>query len=84
MNLEHVAYTTVVLPAYWATYLINGDASGLDDSEKAVCDMWLARNHDLYFVDCSEPYFARDNEATHLAGDVCDYTALLPPYIPQP
>lgn len=30
-------------PASWASYLINGDASGLDDGEQAKADAWLAR-----------------------------------------
>lgn len=30
-------------PAYWASYLINGDASGLDDAEARECDAWIAR-----------------------------------------
>lgn len=27
-------------PAYWAPYLINGDASGMEDAEIAACDAW--------------------------------------------
>jgi hypothetical protein len=27
---------------YWASYIINGDASGLEDSDIAECDAWLA------------------------------------------
>ncbi len=26
--------------AYWASYLINGDSSGMGDSEIALCDAW--------------------------------------------
>jgi hypothetical protein len=29
--------------AHWASYLINGDASGLMPEEKELCDAWLAR-----------------------------------------
>lgn len=29
--------------AYWASYLVNGDASGLEPEEKALADAWLER-----------------------------------------
>lgn len=32
---------TLTLPAFWASYLINGDATGLDDAEQAAVDSWL-------------------------------------------
>lgn len=34
-----VKYTA---PSAWASYLINGDDSGLEDGEQAQCDAWLA------------------------------------------
>ncbi len=30
-----------VLPAYWASYLIYGDASDMSDEEQEACDKWL-------------------------------------------
>lgn len=33
---------TVTAPDYWASYLINGDASGLDDHEQKLCDDYFA------------------------------------------
>ena len=27
---------------HWASYIINGDASGLEDEDIAACDAWLA------------------------------------------
>lgn len=30
-------------PSHWASYLINGDDSGLDAEERAACDAWIAR-----------------------------------------
>jgi hypothetical protein len=27
-------------PAHWASNLINGDASGMEDAEEAECDAW--------------------------------------------
>lgn len=37
MNFE-----TYTLPVYWASYLVNGDASGLADGEQAQIDEWCA------------------------------------------
>lgn len=33
---------TITLPAHWASYLVNGDASGLDAGEVAEIDEYLA------------------------------------------
>jgi hypothetical protein len=43
--------------AYWASYLINGDASGLEDKEIALADAWQKRLAPAYVVDV-----ARDEE----------------------
>lgn len=29
--------------AHWASYLVNGDDSGLEPRERELCDAWLAR-----------------------------------------
>ena len=71
------------LPAYWASYLVNGDASGLldecpvnpDQSEQETINQWLESEGNPDFFDCGEPYFSWRNEATNLGGDVCDYVA---------
>ena len=67
---------TFTLPAPWASYLVNGDDSGLEPGEQEQCDAFLARNgisaNDC--LDCSEEsWFARDNDATRLGGDVMDF-----------
>lgn len=31
----------VIAPAEWASYLINGDHSGLSDLEQQECDTWI-------------------------------------------
>lgn len=33
-----------LLPAHWACYLINGDASGMTDAEQAEVDEWETTN----------------------------------------
>jgi hypothetical protein len=45
--------------ASWANYLINGDASGLNDDERQLADAWCERElgPSDAIVDCGEPYF---------------------------
>lgn len=45
--------------ACWASYFINGDASGLSDEERALTDAWWDRElgPNSAIVDCGEPYF---------------------------
>ena len=63
------------LPMYWASYLINGDASGLEDDEIEAVDSFLRREESLLIVDVGQSYFSHRNDATRLGGDVCDYVA---------
>jgi hypothetical protein len=65
------------LPAYWASYLINGDASGLVTSERAQADKFLVDNKLPAPVSCGESYLSDRNAANGLAGDVCDYAFLV-------
>jgi hypothetical protein len=72
-EFEVVEYT---LPIYWASYLINGDASGLGDGEQEEIDEWVEREGNPEFVDVGEEtWFARYNDATNMGGDVATYTA---------
>jgi hypothetical protein len=69
---------TYILPAYWASAIINGDTSGLEDSEIKELDDWFELNNQPNIVDCSnEPHFSHSNDAGTLAGDVLEYTALI-------
>ena len=34
---------TATAPAYWASYLINGDDSGIEDDERQAADDWIER-----------------------------------------
>ena len=38
---EELDTADFVLPAYWASYLVNGDASGLQDGEQEEIDHWV-------------------------------------------
>ena len=42
MRRHHIEHDTVTGPVYWASYLVNGDARGLEAEEKALADKWLA------------------------------------------
>jgi hypothetical protein len=74
------------IPAYWASYLINDDASGLEAGEEEQIDAWLAREGLPSPVSCGdEAGFSRWNDAhTGLAGDVLDYTFLVENEIAKP
>lgn len=70
---------TYELPVYWASYLINGDDSGLEPGERQEIDAWITKQGldrgDA--VDCGEPYFSWSNDANGLGGDVAEYTFLI-------
>ena len=83
MNIKLIEYK---LPAHWAAYLINGDATGLDiantpddpdagTKELAIIDAWIKHEGNPRFVDCGEQYFSHTNDATNLGGNVCDFVA---------
>lgn len=63
-----------VLPAYWASALINGDYSGLDDDDAKMLDAWLKREKPGFAVDAEDEHFAHRNDAGTLPGDVMTYT----------
>lgn len=70
---------TRILPAHWASALINGDESGLTAADREHLDEYIAeeleRYEQFHTVDVSdESWFARDNDAGGLAGDVAQYT----------
>jgi hypothetical protein len=63
----------------WASYLINGDDSGIDDQDKAHADAfaeWLGGG----IVECKDAGFCWTHNGTQfgaLAGDCQEYTALI-------
>lgn len=69
-----ISTVTYSMPAHWASYLINGDASGLDDDDIAQAD---AAIEDIGLgspVDVSDSDFRRGGDYGSLAGDYADYT----------
>lgn len=62
------------LPAHWASALINGDRSGLDDADEADLEAWLATHPDL--GDCptctDEEEFRTSHDATGVGVLACN------------
>ena len=52
-----VEFNTITGPDFWASYFVNGDASGLNAQEKAQADAWLKREGVAHVVDV-----ARDDD----------------------
>lgn len=78
----------VVAPAHWASYLINGDASGFDyyntpTSDNGTRDLAAAQAFEAWckgsIVSCGEGYFDVTNVPTlgRFVGDVAEYTILV-------
>ena len=71
---------TVTLPAYLACYLVNGDASGIDDSERFAADEYTAGlARDGWDIGCpdGEPEFShRCDMPGQLAGDMLEFPIL--------
>lgn len=65
---------TYTLPAYWASALINGDYSGLEDGEEDEINAWLGDHPRLSCVDVGEPYLGRYDG---LICDVATFTFLV-------
>ena len=70
-------------PSSWASYLVNGDSSGLDPDEIAACDAWLNDSHLPAPVSCEDAGFIWHHDAyKHALGADCQiYTFIIPPAI---
>ena len=51
-------------PSAWASYLINADASGLSERERAACDAWIAREGLGLPCDCWDAGFRWQHDAS--------------------
>ncbi len=73
---------TAIGAACWASYLINGDASGLSEEERGLADAWCERElaPNAAIVDCGEPYFTNHYDLftgdKYRGGDVVEYRML--------
>jgi hypothetical protein len=66
--------TEYLLPSHWASYLINGDASGLEDEEIKEIDSWYESEGVRSCVGVEEDGFHWGNDASSLGGDCSVYT----------
>ena len=64
-----------VLPAHFASYLINGDASSLNVEEVDEIEDFMTK-HNLYdCIDCSEDSWVQwNNDMNYIGGDVMRFT----------
>ena len=79
MTLDLITFTA---PSSWASALINGDASGLDEAETQAIDACLAdllaEHGSAHICDCTEAEFRnRPGDYGDLAGDYSTYSMLV-------
>jgi hypothetical protein len=66
------------LPIYWASYLINGDASSLEVEEVQEIEDFLSREGLDSPIDIAEfGGFQWMNDANGIAGEVADYIFII-------
>ena len=66
-------FHTFTLPDFWASALINDDATGLSDSEHEQLNDWLLDYKPGYCVGVSdEPEFKQQHDATSAGVLACD------------
>lgn len=64
-----------LLPAHWACYLINGDASGMTDTEQAEVDEWETMNAPGPCIGCADTAeFCWRGDDGPLGADRCVFT----------
>jgi len=64
---------TFLLPTHWASYLINGDASGYTDEEETEIVQWLVCNAPGPCIDCSDMGFLWRGDDSTLGCDRSEY-----------
>ena len=79
MSEARVKTTTFDLPSHWAGALINGDYSGLDNSDERELRSFLRKNPDANGItaDVKDLGFKTSNDANRLGGDVSRFTAIV-------
>jgi hypothetical protein len=73
--MAKIKINTYILPSYWASALINGDYSGMEDGEEKILNEWIKRVKPGYCVGCSEEsWFQWGHDANRNQGsDVLEY-----------
>ena len=69
MALETITRT---LPAHWASYLINGDASGLTDDEELIIDAYMHSESLPAPVQCEPTGFCWRHDASGYGVLACE------------
>ena len=68
-----------VLPAHWASGLINDDWTEYSDEEEAEIAFWLEYNSPGYCSGCTiEPEFCKNHDGGTLAADCLTFTFIKP------
>ena len=68
---DHIILT---LPSYYASYLINADASGLTDAEQSEIDSFILKADVGLCIGCSDnSWFAHSSDLNNLGADVCEF-----------
>lgn len=66
---------TFTLPSFYASFLVNGDASGLELQEIRDIVAFTEKHNLLNCVNCSEELgFSWRNDMNNLGGDVMEFT----------
>ena len=71
------------LPSHWASYFVNGDATGLEDDEQALADEWHTNEFGEASVSCcdvsEDTNFMKNHDARQfaLAGDCATFTFII-------
>lgn len=63
--------------AHWASYLVNGDDSGLEPRERDLADAWLARLAPAYVVSCEDESFFSWSYGEICGDDSCSGGTLI-------
>jgi hypothetical protein len=68
------SHVILTLPAHYASYLINCDASGLTDDEQIAIDKFILDSDVGLCVGCSdESWFASSSDMGNMGADVCEF-----------
>jgi hypothetical protein len=71
---------TAIAPSSWASYLINGDATGISDSDRQAADAWVKRQNMGAAASCDDYGFTRWHDALEecpFGADCQTYTFLV-------
>jgi hypothetical protein len=65
---------TFILPAHFASFLVNGDASSLSMDDVDEIELFKAKRNLLDCINWSEQYFSWRNDLNAFGGDVMEFT----------